>query len=81
MIVNVCASSISREPIFHTTYYTTYYYTEKRSPFSSTKSSDVRELKEPLIAKTPLSEKLKTKWQKLMGKLRMLIAMKFAKFS
>ncbi|KHJ88451.1 hypothetical protein OESDEN_11754 [Oesophagostomum dentatum] len=38
MIVNVCASSISREPLIHTTLYSTYYYTEKRASTKSNKT-------------------------------------------
>ncbi|RCN30423.1 hypothetical protein ANCCAN_23806 [Ancylostoma caninum] len=82
MIVNVCASSITREPIFHQTSYSKYYYTDRQPLTRPSKPSPKREQrKKPLATTKSLPTKFEKKCQKLLKKLRSLIVSKFAKLA
>uniref|UniRef100_A0A7I4Z6C3 Ovule protein n=1 Tax=Haemonchus contortus TaxID=6289 RepID=A0A7I4Z6C3_HAECO len=75
MIVNVCASSISREPVKQ---YTNYYY-ETSSERKTSKPSTERKCLSREKAGKPLSVKAKAK--KFLQKIRRLIAGRIAKAS
>ncbi|EYB83235.1 hypothetical protein Y032_0340g2999 [Ancylostoma ceylanicum] len=81
MIVNVCASSISREPIFHSTSYSNYYYTDRQPLTRTSKPSPKREQRKKPLASKSLPTKIEKKCQKLLKKLRSLIVSKFAKLA
>ncbi|WKY09481.1 hypothetical protein Q1695_002109 [Nippostrongylus brasiliensis] len=73
MIINVCASSVNRDP---TKRYSGYYYATGSAPKS--KKSPTKQ-KAQLPNNTDKSSSIKTKAKKLLQKLRHLIVNKFGK--
>uniref|UniRef100_A0A1I7WQA1 Uncharacterized protein n=1 Tax=Heterorhabditis bacteriophora TaxID=37862 RepID=A0A1I7WQA1_HETBA len=73
MIINVCASSISREPVV---YYSNYYYTEKTTAMSTKPEDQAKTTSFSKKETKPKLEKVEKKKVKIMEKLRSLIANK-----